>query len=265
MGRILTEADTRLAPLGGTLKHALPMHAAQRAEYFFLFLFFYKALSDRLQSMHGLAFGNADGVDTSRASHQIARGMRSGETAHYDFLDKDASVVEQTATACGRTDAAHYCNLGIKPGFLAEANVFATPETDRVAFDLRLLLEVHAGATRMLPQRVNIGPDRIVDQVHGTLAIGLLDGGPPLTAANYRTYCETAQARMTTYRDERRKEKLLGVAACCDLYLDFYRNGPGCRSPYDRDGLWKIVTGKAEAECGGLGLDRSLYLAMTVH
>lgn len=265
MGRIHTEPDKNLAILAGVLGDALRMHAAQRAEYFFLFLFNYKALSDRLIDVHGLALGPADGVDTARASHQIAKGLRSGDTAYYDFLDKDASVVDQPSTSCGRSDAAHYCNLGIKAKFLGQANQFAKPEVDRVAFALRGMLEVMAGATRQLPQRVNIGPDRIVDQVHGALATRFLNGGAPLTEANYRTYCATCTADMTAYQDEHRKQKNMGVAACCDCYLDFYRNAPSCRSPYDRDGLWQIVTGKAEAECGALGLDRSRYLAMTVH
>ena len=264
MGRIHTESDKNLAILAGVLGDALRMHAAQRAEYFFLFLFAYKALSDRLRDLHGVVLGPADGVDTSRASHQIAKGLRSGDSAYYDFLDKDASVVGLPSTSCGRSDAAHYCNLGIKAKFLEQANRFAKPEVDRAAFSLRGLLEVMAGATRQLPQRVNVGPDRIVDQVHGTLATRFLNG-PPLTAANYRAYCETCHVEMKTYRDEHRKQKNQGVAACCDCYLDFYNNAPSCRRPYDREGLWQIVTGKADAECGALGLDRTRYLAMTVH
>lgn len=264
MGRIHSEPNPVLAILAGKLGDALRMHAAQRADYFFLFLFDYKALSDRLRDKYNVALGNAEGV-SAKATHQIATGLRSGDGAYYDFLDKDASVVDQPATACGRSDAAHYCNLGISADFLKKANAFAKPEVDPVAFRLRDMLEVMAGATRQLPQRVNIGPDRVVDQVHARLAQVFLDGTPTLTAANYKTYGDTCAAEMTAYRDLHRKQGNLGIAACCDCYLDFYAGSPRCGRPWDREGVWQMACSQIDSECAALGLYRARYLLMTVH
>ena len=264
MGRIQTEPNPALAILAGTLGDALRMHAAQRADYFFLFLFLHKALSDRLRDLHNVALANAEGV-SAKATHQIATGMRSGDGAYYDFLDKDASIIDLAATACGRSDAAHCCNLGVTSSFLDKANAFARPDVDPIAFKFREMLEVMAGATRQLPQRVNIGPDRIVDQVHGRLASSFLNGAPPMTAANYRTYLETCASAMTTYRDTHRSKGNHGLAACCDCYLDFYGGASACVKPWSREDVWQMLCGQIDAECGGLGLDRSRYVSMTVH
>lgn len=265
MGRIQTAANPSLAILSGSLGDALRMHAAQRAEYFFLYLFFYKALSDRLRDMHGLALGNAEGVRV-KATHQIATGMRSGDDAYYDFLTRDASIVDQSATACGRTDAAHYCNLGIDPGFLNKANAFAKPEIDPIAFHLREILEVMAGATRQLPQRINIGPDRIIDQVHGQLAFEFLKDKTPVSVAHYSGYLDGSAAdNMLAYRQDQAKQGNHGLAACCDCYLEFYGGAATCVKPWARDDVWKMLCGKIDAECSGLGLDRAGYLSMSVH
>jgi hypothetical protein len=264
VGRIQTEPNPALAILAGTLGDALRMHAAQRADYFFFFLFCHRALSDRLRTTHGVNLGHAEGV-SAKATHQIATGMRSGDGAYYDFLDKDASIIDQAATACGRSDAAHYCNLGVTPSFLGKANAFARPDIDPTAFKLREMLEVMAGATRQLPQRVNIGPDRIVDQVHGRLAVAFLDGTPPMTAANYRTYLDSCAGAMTIYRNSHEAKGNHGLAACCDCYLDFYGGASACVKPWTREDVWQMLCGQIDAECGGLGLDRSRYLSMAVH
>lgn len=264
MGRIHTEANPALAILAGTLGDALRMHAAQRADYFFFFLFCHQALADRLRDRHGQALGPAEGV-SAKATHQIATGLRSGDQSYYDFLDEDASVVDKPATACGRSDAAHYCNLGITSGFLAKAAPFAKPTVDPIAFKLLDMLEVMAGATRQLPQRVNIGPDRIVDQVHGRLAAAYLNGSPALTAANYRGYLDACAAEMAEYQRTHAGKGNLGLAACCECYLDFYRGAAGCGRPWTREGVWQMLCGKIDAECAALGLDRARYVSGTVH
>lgn len=263
MGRIHTGSDQGLAILAGVLGDALRMHAAQRAQYFFNFLFSYKALSDRLRDLHGQNVGSSEGVSV-KATHQIAYGLRRGDDAYFLFQDKDPKIVDQAATACGRTDAAHYCNLGIRPAFLAKANAFARPDVDPVAFKLRSLLEVMAGATRQLPQRVNIGPDRIVDRVHGELAMRFLDGTPPLSTANFETYINRCTQDMTAYMSTHAAKKNLGIAACCRCYLDFYESAANCRRPYDIEGVLSGLRSSTDAECSALGLDRSRYISMSV-
>ena len=263
MGRIHTGSNQALAILAGVLGDALRMHAAQRAQYFFNFLFGYAALSAQLRDVHGQTLGPAEGVSV-KATHQIAYGLRRGDDAYFLFQDKDPKIVDQPATACGRTDAAHYCNLGIRPAFLTKANQFARPDIDPVAFKLRAMLEVMAGATRQLPQRVNIGPDRIVDKVHGALAMQFLDGTPPLSSANFEAYIQRCLQDMSTYQQAHSSKGNLGIAACCQCYLDFYTNDPLCKKPYDIEGVLGRLRSSTDAECSALGLDRQRYISMNV-
>lgn len=263
MARFHTESNKALAILAGDLGSALRMHAAQRTQYFFNFLFFHQALVDRLRDEHGQTL--ADGVGVSaKATHQIAYGLRRGDDAYYLFLDKDPSIVDQPATSCGRTDAAHYCNLGITGALLGKAAAFARPDVDPVAFKLRDMLEVMAGATRQLPQRVNIGPDRIVDRVHGTLAVKFLNGSPPLSPANFAGYIDLAEQEMERYRRTHLSKRNLGIAACCESYLEFYKASSKCKSPYDPDGVLRMLRSTTEAECAALGLDAARYVSRSV-
>ena len=101
MGRIHSEPDKGLAILAGTLDESLRMHAAQRMSFFFWYLFCYKALTDRLRAQ-GLELEPAEGVSV-KATHQIAFGLRRDNPGYYDFVVSDPDIIEQPATACGRT------------------------------------------------------------------------------------------------------------------------------------------------------------------
>jgi hypothetical protein len=263
MARFHTESNKSLAILAGDLGSALRMHAAQRAQYFFNFLFFHQALVDRLRAAHGQAVADGEGV-SAKATHQIAYGLRRGDDAYYLFLDKDPKIVDQPATNCGRTDAAHYCNLGITGAFLGKIAPVARPDVDPVAFKLRNMLEVMAGATRQLPQRVNIGPDRVIDRLHGDLAARFLNGEPPLTPGNYATYLDLAAQQMDKYRKTHLTKRNLGIAACCDCYLDFYTGSAKCRGPYDSEGVLRMLRSGVETECAALGLDAARYVSRSV-
>lgn len=262
MGRIHSEPNTALAILAGTLQDALRMHAAQRMHHFFWFLFCYKALTDRLRGA-GHDLKPAQGVSV-KATHQIAFGLRRDNPGYFDFVVTDPGIIHQPATSCGRTDAAHYCNLGIKPAFLRLATTAATPDDDACAFQMLTMLQVAAGATRQLPQRVNIGPDRIVDVAHGRMAMAMLDDTPPLSQRNYLTYLETCEREMTRYRKAVLAKGYRGLAACCDCYLDFYRGDPGCKKPWDREGTWQMRLSADRAECSAFGLDESAYISSAV-
>lgn len=262
--RVKTAIPKNTAMLSGSLGDSLLMHAAQRPWYFFLFLFNYRALRDRLVEKHGLVLGEAEGVNVERATHQIATGQRTRGKAYYDFVDRDGDIVSKFATACGSRDAAHYCNLGVEASFLKKADAFARPGLDNIAFGLRNNLVVMAGATRELPQRVNIGPDRIVDQVHGRLAAAFLDGTAPLSPPRYQNYLETCRKDMRVYREKRESDGDLGLAACCDCYMAFYLGDPACKPPWDRWGVWRMLVSAVEAECAALGLDRDRYLSTLV-
>ncbi len=259
MSRIHSEPDKGLAILAGTLQDALLMHAAQRMSFFFWYLFCYKALTDRLRT-HGVDLTHAEGVSV-KATHQIAYGLRRDNPGYYDFVTSDPDIIKQPSTACGRTDAAHYCNLGIKPAFLTKAERIANADNDASALHLKTMLEIASGATRQLPQRINIGPDRVVDQAHGRLAMAMLDGSAPLSHGNYLKYLSDCDSAMVAYRKGILDKGYRGLAACCDCYLDFYRGAAACKRPWDRDGVWRMRCSQDSAECSALGLDESAYIS----
>jgi len=260
MGRIKTEPNKALAILAGNLGDALLMHAPQRAYFFFMFLFSHQALVDRMRDEHGIEVADGEGV-SPKATHQIATGLRRNRDGYYDYVETDPDIINQSATACGRTDAAHYCNLGISAAFLRKANAVAKPEVDPVAFHFRDMLEVMAGATRQLPQRINIGPDRIVDVCHGDMAPLMLNGTPPISIGNYLKYLVTCEPAMARYMRELKLGGLDGLHACCDCYMEFYNGGLRCRRPWDTRGVWSLLTGAVSAECNALGLDERRYLS----
>ena len=262
MGRIYSEPNTGLAILAGTLQDGLRMHAAQRMYFFFWYLFCHKALTDRLR-LAGNSLEPAAGVST-KATHQIAFGLRRDNPGYYDFVVSDPDIIKRSATSCGATDAAHYCNLGIKPAFLSLATRHATPEADPCAFQMLSMLQVAAGATRQLPRRINIGPDRIVDIAHGKMAMTMLDETPPVSRRNYRTYLDTCEREMTRYRDSVLTKGYRGLAACCECYLDLYRGDSGCRKPWDREGTWQMRVSADSAECSAFGLDEAKYITTAV-
>ncbi|MEM1160259.1 MAG: hypothetical protein AAGJ28_04950 [Pseudomonadota bacterium] len=261
MGRIKTTPNLDLAILAGTVGDALLMHAPQRAYFYFMFLFCHQALADRLRTEHGMDVEHGEGV-SPKATHQIATGMRRKRDGYYDFVETDPGVIDMNATSCGRTDAAHYCNLGISSVFLRRANAYAKPETDPVAFHFRSMLEVQAGATRQLPQRINIGPDRIVDVCHGEMAAEMLDGTPAVSIGNYQEYLVRCNREMERYMRDNHTLGYHGLNACCDCYREFFNGGTRCRSPWDRDGVWRLLTSAVAAECNALGLDQTRYLSL---
>lgn len=258
MPRIHSEPNAALAILAGPLQDELRKHASQRLSYFFWFLFCYKALTDRLRT-HGVDLTDAEGVSV-KATHQIAYGLRRDNPGYYDFVVSDPDIVKQPSTACGKTDAAHFCNLGIQPAFLTKAEKFAKADVDPAAFQFLQMLEVAAGATRQLPQRINIGPDRIVDQAHGRMALRMLNGTPPLSQGNYLSYLQECEREMVAYRKKIMEKGYRGLAACCDCYLDFYRGRSVCERPWDPASTWSTRKSRDSAECSAWGLDESEYI-----
>jgi hypothetical protein len=186
-----------------------------------------------------VAIAAADAFEVA-ATHQVDSGFRSGNAAHFDFDEDDPKVVLNSSTSCRNTDAAHFCNLGLNAG--AWARLAAVAKGDVHAFALIEMAKRLAGDTKQLPQRINIGPDRVIDVVHGDLAgVFLRTGKPVVSRANLATYFATATAAMTTYRTEQLRLKRLGLAACCDVYLEVYAKGG--------EDIWMTLTGYVPAEC----------------
>jgi hypothetical protein len=214
--------DKRPLPVfAGSLREELRGHALQRAEVFFHFLVTMKIVVAEI-NRHRARRQQPSVPDASyvlaKATEQIGTGMRSADEITYrDFDPRDEKVVERPTTMFTRADAAHFCNLGLSLDFAVacQASDFTRDGYER--------LKVHAGATKLLPQQVNIGPDRKLDLVHADLAPRMLgDGGLIFTRERVASYREEAVAALEGYRDEKRHAGLPGLAACAQCYLDLY-------------------------------------------
>lgn len=240
------------AIFAGTIAWALDMHVRERVVHFFMFLFAVDACCRRARTL-GKADIPAWTAVSRKATHQVDTGFRKTDPVYYDFDETDPAVVDRSASSCRNTDAAHFCNLGLVAGPWTRLAAAATG--DRLLFDLLEMAKRLAGNTRHMPQRLNIGPDRVVDEAHGDLAIQLLGaGGPMVTTANIQTYLDRCTADMTVYRAGAAKAGMAGLAACCDVYIAVWARGP--QPPYF------TLSGYVWAECAAWApaLDRTLYL-----
>ena len=240
--------------ISGALGDELRRHAFERCRHFFLYLFYYKALLDRVNGpLHNLGIAPTAALYVN-ATHQIDTGFRSGDPAYYGFDARDPNVVTRSATACGRMDAAHFCNLGIQTGYGSRIAPLAS--TDAVVFRFWECLKTICGNTRLLPQRVNIGPDKRIDAFHGDLATAILSGGQPVVSVtNLRAYLQGATQRLTDYQRDQAAAGNLGIVACVDAYLACYA--------HDGEALWQFIRGNVESECAvpAYGLTAGNYLA----
>jgi len=225
-------------------------HANQRVRHFFLFLFAVDAACRRVAANGGAAVAPASAVQ-EKATHQIDAGFRSADAAYEAFDVANAGVIGTAATAFGRTDAAHFCNLGLRQPAWPTLRQAATG--DAVAQDLMLLAEKLAGDTAQLPQRINIGPDRVIDMLHATLAQRFLGAGTPVfSTANLQAYLAEAASAIGLYRAGHVARGNHGIAACCDAYLQVYATAG--------DAIWPSVRGMIYAECAGLRLNDADYI-----
>jgi hypothetical protein len=227
--QVLNEGSPTAFVLGGQLDTVLHNHAQERARHFFSYLFFMKVLVTHLnKAPYNLKLRDDEGLEVV-ATDQISRGFRStnvGPGAHRVFDPKSAATVKTFATDFTRMDAAHFCNLGIKPAFVTKIAKYITDAhhpVDPIPRDFYLLLKMTCGNTEPLPQRVNIGPDRVIDSLHAELAAAMLKGPEKVVSEkNIVAYKTAAVPAMTEYRDAALKQGDLGIAACADCYLDIY-------------------------------------------
>lgn len=205
--------------LAGTLSETLPKHAFERCRIFFFFLHAIRALEFVNNEVQGRAKIAAKDGFSAAATHQIDSGFRdaSGPGYHVFGVD-DPQVIQLSSTAFTNTDAAHFCNLGIDPGFVDKLDL-----GNQMIADLYHELKAFAGATRWLPQLVNIGPDRVIDVLHGEMAAEFLaDGDAIVSRSRIATYVKRVSAEMEVFERKKVKEKRRGVAACCRCYLNAY-------------------------------------------
>lgn len=222
----------------GSLGSVLRVHAYERCRHFFLYVFTAKALTDYANNKHGLGLGPTDILEVV-ATHQVDTGLRSNDTEYYGFDSTDPNVVNESATACLKMDAAHFCNLGIDPRCRSRLAGLAGDKT--VARLLNDLI-TYCGNTRQLPQRVNIGPDKVIDKFHGELATKILGSGqPPITMTWLKVYLEGADEAMKDYSDKQATYGKLGIVACVNAYRACYAN--------DGDTLWQMIGSNVRGDC----------------
>jgi hypothetical protein len=222
------ERSPGAADLAGDLENALYRHARERANHFFFYLYLMKVLVNRLNALDpDLKVGPTDGVEVA-ATDQIDTGFRRGARPEYQRFDsKDANVVTLNSTSFGSSDAAHYCNLGVSRSFLGRiAQSKKKAGEDLIVRRCVETLERVCGDTEQLPQRINIGPDKVIDRLHGDLALMMLGVPAPrvISTANVHTYRNKASERMQEYRDAKSADGDHGIAACADCYLEAYND-----------------------------------------
>ncbi|MGC8469493.1 MAG: hypothetical protein ACP5NI_06265 [Acetobacteraceae bacterium] len=238
--------------ISGSLGPALARHAGERMRHFFVFLFAVDAACRLVAAATNRAIAPLSMLKEA-ASVQVDVGMRSTLPDYDKFDETDANVVNLQATAFTAIDAAHFCNLGLQAGSWAGLVFAAETMKGDHAIELIEMAELLTGDTCQLPQRVNIGPDRIIDQVHWALAKEFLgDGQPVFSAARLTRYASEAAAQLGLYMNGRAQGKA-GLIACCNWYLAAY----GLQA---LEQCYTIVRGNIGSECEARGLSASVFM-----
>lgn len=215
MARIQSDPSPSAVVLAGTLRHALVGHTKERMRHFFLFLYLYRMLMHVLQCPPDEWAGHV----SVKATHQIDVGMRRDEAWDVVFRKEDASVLDLNASAFRRVDASHFCNLGLSPALAG----LCGPSSGVLVMSLYAQLVRVCGNTRLLPQRINIGPDRVVDKAHGDLCMefvaSMAGGVAPVSRVLFDAYKKRVVARMAEYRSTQLLNGNVAVAECADIYI----------------------------------------------
>lgn len=265
-------------PTSGPLSEALELHAQQRCEMFFHYLFYMKALLDviyiRNQARNKRQIVNYLAYIQDHATHQIAKGRRipaskrvKYSSALFTFDKQSSDLSDITATNTFSTDAAHFCNLGVSPRLATQIDSTSSTE-------VRLLNELErvAGDTCQLPQRINLGPDKVIDQLHRELARIIFFGNvrdsatiPRTTWANYKKYLDWAKQRMESYVDAERGKGNNALVECATYYLRFYSKqleNPRRNHSNTHWAVFRFISAGQEWFCQNVNLDAKNYVSL---
>jgi hypothetical protein len=221
VARIKTSRTENALNLSGQLGPALTRHAIQRRRHLFLFLFAVDAAC-RLVDPQRNTVKPGDMIQEA-ATHQIDSGLRSTAATRDVFDASNLGVVNLSSTSFTKIDASHYCNLGLRAGPWGQLASTAHQSNNAVALEMIEAAQTYTGNTGWLPQQVNIGPDRIIDQLHYQIAREIFaDGKPVFSLGRAKDYADRADRKILEYKVSHLSEP--GMAACCDRYLEAYRS-----------------------------------------
>lgn len=237
-GRSATYVD-----LAGALATELPQHAYERCRHYFQFIATMQAIELLTKKLDPASIVTALSGIEIKATDQIDDGFRSTNPDHNEFRADDPMVVNEQSTAFTNVDAAHFCNLGVKPGFASSIDL-ANPQISALYEFAKTL----AGNTRWLPQLVNIGPDRKIDVLHGKAARTMLgQGGPTVTRKRIEEYVAMATLQLNEYIKYCQKRHKAGVAACASCYIVGYADA------HFVDRVFAVVSGEVSGWCHATG------------
>jgi len=217
-GRRHVEMSPTALIKSGSLAHELKGHAFERGAHFFHYVSLMKLVVHELNRLGGPGTPHRSSKWVSvKATDQIGSGLRSEHAAYAEFDTEDPDIVNAQTTRFTRVDAAHFCNLGLHPGFAeaCQASDFTKDGYER--------LKVFAGNTMWLPQQINIGPDRIIDVQHGEMGPAMLDDGKTIfTLDRVRTYVANCSKGIAAYAEGKKAQGEFGLEACARCYLEAY-------------------------------------------
>jgi hypothetical protein len=248
-GRVKSERSEYAVNFSGLLGARLQWHAWERMRHLFLFQFAVEAACDRVKTLTGTSYRH-DQVIREKATHQIDTGFRSTNTEYDRFDETDQKIVQLASTTFSNTDAAHFCNLGFGDGWDA---IKLQRSRDAGLDALIGLAETLAGNTVQLPQRVNIGLDRIIDQFHWAFSNALFGIRPAVSLDSIKAYAEGATNVLGEYKAKCLSSGKDGLAASCSYYMNSYQKDPV-------EGLYKLLCEQIAAECKAWKLEAKDYL-----
>ena len=189
--RILQERNEFAALFSGGLEDALIRHAADRITHFFYFCFFIEITCDYLSKVHGKVISPKEAI-SPHATHQVDKGMRD---ATLDKMDVDSSSPSSLrVTGHASMDAAHTNNLGLSEPFIRACVQYGGQ--DSMVSQLYYLCEDFCSNTTLLPQSINLGPDKVIDTIHRDMynaVFSMWSTAPRITDSNVGLYSNKAK------------------------------------------------------------------------
>ncbi len=228
------------------LKREIELHAESRMRFYFRFIFYVSSITSRLNKKSKKLLRATDFVDY-KATHQWGSGHRKKDVGAQESTHK----TERKSDDFRSVDAAHKCGLGISPSLTKLVEQSEDPSVKRLYEEIMRVIS----DTRLLPQRVNIGPDKIIDELHRKRAkddlAGISSVVPIFNQHVAATYLSHAYKEMEVYREKNRQimtgdksskkgDSKSDRAMYAGIYLNFYRNW---------ENIHRIVTSEVRIYC----------------